>query len=55
MTPEIDLSDVPVVDMSDPTAPATDTSPAQSVPKMPPPAGLLEGERRAADGGVEPV
>ncbi|MGZ3140792.1 hypothetical protein ACVDFE_02065 [Lentzea chajnantorensis] len=48
-----DLSDAPVIDASDPVAPATPTRPAMSTPRMPPPAGLLDGEQRAEDGGVE--
>lgn len=47
------LIDTPVTDVSEPVAAATPTRPALSTPRMPPPAGLLEGEWRAADGGVE--
>lgn len=54
-TADQDLASTPVVDATERTAPATATSPAQAVPQMPPPAGLLEGERRAADGGVERI
>lgn len=55
MTSPEELSDTPVVDVSEHVADATTTRPAQSVPKMPPPAGLLEGEQRAEDGGIQPV
>lgn len=53
MTEPLDLADVPVIDASEPVSEATATQPAMSTPRMPPPASLLEGERRAADGGVE--
>lgn len=52
---EAGLDQAPTVDVSQPTAPAKNGLPAMSVPTMPPPAPLLPGEQRAADGGVEPA
>jgi hypothetical protein len=54
VTTPAELADTPVVDASEHVADATATRPAQSVPKPPPPAGLLEGEQRADD-GILPV
>lgn len=45
--------DAPVIDSSWPVSDATDTYPAVTVPRTPPPAPLLTGETRAADGGIE--
>lgn len=47
-----DLAEVITLDASHPIADATDTTPAMSVQRMPPPAALMVGERRAEDGGV---
>lgn len=47
-----DLADVVALDASWPISEATDTTPAMSVQRTPPPAALMVGEQRAEDGGV---
>lgn len=47
-----DLADVVALDSSWPISDATDTAPAMSTHRMPPPVALMVGERRAEDGGV---
>lgn len=50
-----ELGKAPVTPAGKVIAAATATTPSLSVPLMPPPAGLCDGEQRAADGGVEPA
>ncbi len=50
-----ELGNAPVANASKVISAATATRPSLSVPLMPPPTGLCDGERRAPDGGVEPA
>jgi hypothetical protein len=50
-----ELAKVPITPAGKVIAAATATTPSLSVPLMPPPAALCDGEQRAADGGVEPT
>ncbi len=51
----LDLSKTPINNATKIISAATAFRPSLAIPLMPPPASLCDGERRAQDGGVEPM